>query len=123
MIVVFKLDCGLEVDGLPQVVLIAVEEYHVDVGVELGNIVVAILVNFLLDGPQIHRHVHDRVVIRHALALRIDGHSEGLRRPMVLQPLDDVVAELFLLLVQPGGRLRNRAGVGQAKIIAQCVFL
>lgn len=50
MIIVLKLNSCFEVNSLAQVILVAVEEYHVDISMELRNKVITILVNFLLNG-------------------------------------------------------------------------
>ena len=123
MVVVLKLDGGLEINSFPEVVLIAVQEDHVDIRMKFGNEVIAVLVQFFFDGFQVHGCVNDRVVVWHPLAQRVHCYSECLGRPVIFQPLNNVVAELLLLLIESWGDFGNGSRKWQSKQIAERVLL
>lgn len=123
MVVVLKLDSSLEINSFPEVVLVAVQEDHVDIRMKFGNEVIAVFIQFFLDGFQVHGCVNDGVVVWHALAQRVHCHSECLGRPVVFQPLNDVVAKLLLLLIESWGDFGDGPRKGQSEHIAERVLL
>ncbi len=68
MVVILELDSRLKVYSLSQVVLVAVQEYPVDVGIELKYRPVFVLGYFLGDCLQIHRIVDYLMIIRYTLS-------------------------------------------------------
>lgn len=67
VIVILQLDGQSIVIGFLGVKLVAVEEYLIDIGMELGHMLVPAEIDFLLDGAQVHGLLHHLQVVGHAL--------------------------------------------------------